>query len=101
MSDDIPADTGPIDAQLQLTCDKGGHHITTLIDAGHGVIEYIDAQRRRRTLERDGGVFDMPCPDCGGKLYGRSVESLTKKLSEVPKGTVSEWTLLFYELTPE
>ena len=100
MSDDTPDTSEAVDARLELKCEKRGHLITTLWQTAPGVVPQIHEDGRIKPWEHDGMIFDRPCPQCGG-MYGRSVESLVQKISEVPRGTVGEWTLLYGEVHPD
>ena len=100
MRDDTPDISEAVDARLELKCEKRGHLITTLWQTAPGVEPQIHEDGRIKPWEHDGMTFDRPCPRCGG-MYGRSVASLVQKISEVPRGTVGEWTLLYGEVHPD
>jgi hypothetical protein len=90
--------TATVDARLELKCDEHGHLITTLWQTSRGVEPQVVEGGQIKPWEHDGMIFDRRCPECGG-MFGRSPESLRKRMSEVPRGTVGEWTLLHYEVT--
>lgn len=96
-----------VDARMNLKCSKHSHPIVQLWQTSPGVDpQVVEEDGRVGRWEVDGGIFDRLCPECEKRygstmMYGRAVESLMHKFSEVPRGTVGEWTLLHYEVNAD
>ncbi|OBH28055.1 hypothetical protein A5692_23490 [Mycobacterium sp. E342] len=95
-----------LDARLNLKCDKHLHPITQLWQTSPGVEPQVIEHGRIKPFDHDHGIFDRPCRECGNEygrtmMYGRAAESLRQKLSEVPRGTIGEWTLVYCDVNAD